>query len=365
MKAGLVIYGDLETPTGGYLYDRMLVRHLRARGDRVEVISMPHRRAGTGLLDNLDPRLLRRLLELDAEVLLEDELNHPSLCLLNERFRRSSEMPIIPIVHHLSWVAERNPCRAARSRILEQRYLRTADGFIFNSWATRCSVLELVPGAEGAVAHPGRDHIAPLACSREGREGPLTVLYLGNIMPHKGLDVLVRAIAKLPRSAVRLDVVGAALDTEYLLSVGHVVAAEGLGEVVRFHGRLAEKEKVEMMCSADVLVMPSYHEGYGLVIVEAMAAGLPVIAPASGGAREIISDRREGFLCEGGDEEGIAGNLRALINPSLRAEMSACARARFEHLPTWETEMERARAYLERIVGQSPKNVGRNGRYYH
>jgi len=352
MKVGVVLYGDLDTPTGGYLYDRMLVRHLRSKGDLVEVISLPPRKAGAGLLDNLDARLLQRMLELDAEVLLQDELNHPSLCLLNERYHRSSDTPIVSIVHHLSCLAERRACHAARSRVLEQRYLRTADGFIFNSWATRDSVRALAPGAEGTVAHPGKEHAVPCPDRPPRRDGPLTVLYLGNILPHKGLDVLVRAVASLPPSSVRLEVVGAPLDTSYLLAVGHLIVAEGLGDVVHFHGHVGDEAKDEMLRTADVLVLPSYHEGYGLVLVEAMAAGLPVIAPASGGAREVITHGREGFLHRGGDEEGIAGSLRALLDVSIRAEMSARARRRFESLPSWETEMNRARDYLLGIVGQ-------------
>jgi glycosyltransferase involved in cell wall biosynthesis len=317
----------------------------------VEVISIPTRPPGVGLRDNLDPRLLRRLLELDADVLLQDELNHPSLCLLNERLRRSSGLPIVPIVHHLSCLAERRPSRAARHRAMERRYLSSADGFIFNSWATRSSVRALVPGAEGAVAHPGKEHVVPGVRSAP-RSGPLRVLYLGNILPHKGLDVLVRAAALLPPSSVRLDVAGAALDPDYLLTVGRLVASAGLAPSARFHGRLEDRERDELMLRSDVLALPSYHEGYGLVLVEAMAAGLPVIAPASGGAREIVTHGREGFLVRGGDTEGIASALRELLDPGRRAEMSARARRRFDRLPSWSTEMERARAYLLGLVAE-------------
>jgi glycosyltransferase involved in cell wall biosynthesis len=292
-------------------------------------------------------------MELDADVLLQDELNHPSLCLINERFRRSSDIPIVSIVHHLTCLAERRPSRAARHRVLEQRYLRSVDGFVFNSWATRGSVRSLVPDADGAVAHPGKEHVAPDVSSRRDLDGQLRVLYLGNILPHKGLDVLLRAIASLPRSSACLDVVGAPLDPAYLLAVGNVVASGGLGDVVRFHGRLSNAERDKVMRSCDVLVLPSYHEGYGLVIVEAMASGLPVIAPASGGAREIVSHGREGYLVGGGDTEGIANGLRSLFDPALKATMSERARRRFDRLPSWRTEMERARAYLLGMANES------------
>ena len=83
MRLGLVVYGSLDTVSGGFLYDRQLVRHLRSRGDEVEVISIPWRPYARGLLDNLSPALFKRLSRAAFELLLEDELAHPSLFRLN------------------------------------------------------------------------------------------------------------------------------------------------------------------------------------------------------------------------------------------------------------------------------------------
>ena len=85
MRVGLVIYGGLETVSGGYLYDRMLVRHLRARGDSVEIVSLPWRDYARHLGDNLSAALYRRLRDGAWDVLLQDELNHPSLVAVNRR----------------------------------------------------------------------------------------------------------------------------------------------------------------------------------------------------------------------------------------------------------------------------------------
>ncbi len=87
MRIGLVIYGSLEIVSGGYLYDRKLVEHLQAQGEQVEIMALPWRSYTRHLTDNFSGALYRRLRKTGLDVLLQDELNHPSLFLLNHRLR--------------------------------------------------------------------------------------------------------------------------------------------------------------------------------------------------------------------------------------------------------------------------------------
>src|SRR5512146_736280 len=93
MKVGLVIYGSLDTLSGGYLYDRKLVEYLRSRGDTVEIISLPWRNYPTHFVDNLSFKLPGNL-----DLLIQDELNHPSLIFANQG---KHPYPILSLVHHL------------------------------------------------------------------------------------------------------------------------------------------------------------------------------------------------------------------------------------------------------------------------
>ena len=93
MKIGLIIYGSLDTVSGGYLYDRKLVESLRKRGDQVEIISLPRRNYAAHLTDNFHFRLPRGF-----DLIIEDELNHPSLLEAN---RREHSHPIVSLVHNL------------------------------------------------------------------------------------------------------------------------------------------------------------------------------------------------------------------------------------------------------------------------
>ena len=144
MRFGLLIYGDLADQSGGYLYDRKLVDHLGANGHTVDLISLPWRSYVRHLGDNLNAALFHRLHNLDVNLLLQDELNHPSLFDLNPRLRAEVKYPIISIVHHLR-SSEQHPWPLLPLyRTVERRYLASVDGFIFNSATTQRVVQEFI-----------------------------------------------------------------------------------------------------------------------------------------------------------------------------------------------------------------------------
>ena len=132
MKIGLVIYGSLEIQTGGYFYDRMLVDHLQNKGEYIDIISVPLGSYFKHIIDNYSS-LYRKLLTANYDILLEDELNHPSLFLINHRLKKRVDYPILSIVHHLSYSAESNTIKKFLYGILEKKYLTSIDGFVFNS----------------------------------------------------------------------------------------------------------------------------------------------------------------------------------------------------------------------------------------
>src|SRR5512136_3108376 len=166
MRIGLVIYGRLDSLSGGYLYDRKLVAHLQKQGDSVEIISLPWRNYLLHLKDNFSFKLFRRLADLQVDLLLQDELNHPSLFILNQHLRRQIDYPIVSIVHHLR-INEAFPEWQSRIyRMIEQHYLFGVDGFIFNSLTTCREVDSLhiesnVRRRPSLIAYPGGDHLNP------------------------------------------------------------------------------------------------------------------------------------------------------------------------------------------------------------
>lgn len=349
MHVGLAVYGDLEPRSGGYLYDRRLVEGLRARGDRVDVVSLPETSYPRCFGHNLSGRLKREL-ERPFDVLLQDELCHPSLAGLNRRLDR--KYPIVSIVHHLRANETTGPERHL-FRAVERAYLSTVDAVVCNSRPTRAAVSRLA-SVPGVVAWPGGDRFGSYpsddAIVKRAREEPFEVVFVGNQIPRKGLDSLVRGLSEV-EADWRLTVVGGETDPTYAQEVRTLVNENGLADRVGFTGRLEDEALAERFASAHLLAVPSVHEGFGIVYLEGMAFGLPALATTSGGASDVVTDGETGYLVDPGDANAIARAVGECASDRDRlVELSLAARRRFERHPTWDGMAGRIRSFLETRV---------------
>jgi glycosyltransferase involved in cell wall biosynthesis len=344
MRIGLLIYGTLETLSGGYLYDRRLVEHLQSKGDEVEIVSLPWRNYLRHLGDNFSGSLYTRLKELQVDLLLQDELNHPSLFWLNRRLQNQVSYPIIAIVHHLR-SSEMHPTPIkSLYRWVERRYLDTVVGFIYNSRVTRQTVEKTIgKKSPGVVVYPGRDHLDPQISKnqvilRAHGPGPLHLLFLGNVIPRKGLLFLLKALNRLPKDNWQLNVVGSLqVDPAYVRRVRRYIEKQALCDNIKLSGRLDAEELKEQMTQSQVLAVPSSYEGFGIAYLEGMGYGLPAIASTEGGACEIVNHGQNGFLVEPGDDMSLSRLINELhYDRDLLGKMSQAARQYYLNHPTWK-----------------------------
>ncbi len=355
MRVGLLIYGSLETVSGGYIYDRMLVEHLCRQGDQVEVISLPWHSYARHLAHNFSWTLYRRLRRASLDALLQDELNHPSLFWLNRRLRPRVRYPILAIVHHLRCSEARPAWQNSLYRWVERRYLASVDGFIFNSRTTKAAVEGVLGTSKPTtVAYPGADRLCldvtpDQVTGRARSPGPLRILFFANLIPRKGLHTLVDAVSRLPQDGWRLDVVGSLeVDPAYVRAVRRQIEQTGVTDQVTLSGFLPDVQLADRLAGGHVLCVPSSYEGFGIVYLEGMGAGLPAVASDAGAAREIITHGRDGFLVPPGDAASLAHHIGTLIDDRERlARMSLAARQCYLAHPTWTQSAERIRHFLK------------------
>lgn len=353
MRAGLVIYGSLDTLSGGYLYDRMLVRALMADGWEVEIYALPWRDYAQHLGDNLRRSWVERLRTADVDVMIQDELNHPSLVWINRRLRCRTHYRTVSLVHHLR-ASEEHPAVLRRLyRSVERLYLNSVDGVIANSQTTLAAVRAVSGAAQPAlVAYPAADHLPAAPAPRLNDAGPLRVLFVGNLIPRKGLHTLLAGLAQVPQPLWQLTIIGRPdVDPGYTKQILAQVAALGTGAPIELSGRVADDTLAAAYASHDLLAVPSSYEGFGIVYLEAMKSGMPVIASTAGAAHEIVTDGVDGFLVRPGDAPAIATLVDRLARDRTQlAQLRHAARARYARHPTWAQSMATVSQWLAEQV---------------
>lgn len=345
MHIGLVIYGSLDTLSGGYLYDRKLVEYLRSQGDRVEIISLPWRSYAAHLMDNFHFKLPENL-----DILIQDELNHPSLIMAN---REKHPYPVVALVHHLRCSELRPSWQNAFYRVVEKQYLNSVDGFIFNSLTTQGVVNKLLKQQKpGVIGYPPTDRFgAPLSedeIAERAKRETFRILFLGNVMYRKGLHTLLNALACLSPLPYTLDVVGSlTTEPDYTKQIQQFITSNNLSSFVFLHGSLDQQPLIEKLKHAHVLAVPSSYEGFGIVYLEGMGFGLPAIGTTAGAAGEIIEHGKTGFLITPDDSKSLTEHIKTLMEDrATLTRLSLNARARYLRQPSWTETAGNIRQFL-------------------
>lgn len=176
-------------------------------------------------------------------------------------------------------------------------------------------------------------------CNKLTLEGDPVILYLGALTTRKGIDILFQAIAALRSELpnMKLHLVGGGTMLSYFQ---HLVENRGICRYVVFHGRVPDVMVPIYYKSADFCVFPSRHEPFGIVALEAMASGIPIIASNIGGLGEIITNGQDGLLFKPGDADALSKAILALNKDSdLRRKLSQTALKTVERY-SWEVVAE-------------------------
>ncbi|MER3388585.1 MAG: glycosyltransferase family 4 protein [Microcella sp.] len=333
--AAFAIPGDIATLTGGYVYERRLLESLRALGREVR-----HVRLGASFPDPTDADVADTVAQLtalgeDTPIILDGFISGAmptqSLALVHA--------PLIAVVHHpLALEKGLDDERRARLHRTERDNLALIEHVLVPSPHTAAMLTEhyAVPGERITVVRPGTD--APLGPGAP--EQPPLILSVGIQHPRKGHDVLLAALAQLPDRPWRAVIVGSSWHPEHAAQLARQHAALGLGDRVRFAGRVDAAELSGLYRSATVFALATRYEGYGIVFDEALAHGLPIVSCAVGAVPDTVP-ADAGVLVPAEDPSALAAALTAVLtDPVHRARLAVAAARAGAALPRWRDAAE-------------------------
>jgi glycosyltransferase involved in cell wall biosynthesis len=328
VRIAFVTVGDTNRLTGGYLYNARVISVVRGMGVVVEEIvpcgASPEEQEEAadrlGLL--LDPS--------EFDVIVVDALARivcePHL----DRWRE--ERPVVAMVHELPSVADED----ASSREHEEPLLRSERLISVSDHGRSVLKDRGVPDARIRVVPPGSDRLPRNDADPVSRDGEVHALCVSQWIPRKGILDLVRAWTLRERPDATLELVGETdADSAYAACVHAAIAAERDASIT-VSGPVDDAALAAAYAAADLFVLPSRYEGYGVVYAEALAHALPVIACETGPVPELVGED-SALLVPPRDVEALSEALDLLINDAdLRDRMSAAARRRALVLPRWE-----------------------------
>jgi glycosyltransferase involved in cell wall biosynthesis len=259
----------------------------------------------------------------------------------------AQRLRLVALVHHpLAMESGLSPGTTAELEISERTALSAALKVVVTSRQTAMALGAYdVNPTKIAVVEPGTDP-APLAHGSGGQT--LHLLCVAAIVPRKGHALLLSALTALRDRPWQLTCVGSLLrDPATVAQLKKHLTHCGLTSRVHFVGDVTDADVSRAYDEADLFVLASHHEGYGMAVAEAIAHGLPVIATRTGAIENLVGTNA-GLIAPLGDRAALTTALsRALDDPVLRNQLAAGARVRRKELPSWENACSRMNALLE------------------
>ena len=360
----VVVPGDLDARTGGYGYDRRIIAGLRDRGSTVNVLRLdgsfptPTAAARAHASD-----VLARIP--DGSLVLVDGLALGALPV--EAEHEAGRLRVVALVHHpLAAETGIDPALATALEISERRALAAVRSVVVTSRATavkladygvtenRITVVE--PGTDRAPLARGSHHVGRVLLdpaagggSEKTRPADVSLLCVATLTPRKGYGLLLSALTAIPQRNWRLTCAGSLdRDPPTVTRLRVQLQTSGLEDRVSLAGDMDEAALGALYDRADLFVLPTLYEGYGMAVAEALARGLPVVSTSTGAISALVGDDA-GIIVPPGDLPALTNALsRVLGDPDLRGRLAAGACRVRDRLPTWETAAAAMAQALER-----------------
>ena len=334
----LIVAGDPAQRTGGYIYDAQIVSALRDQGWDIDVVGLAGRfpdadaEASAALAQALESLPEHAAVVIDGLAMgaLPDVVT-----------QHAQRLDITALLHHpLGDELGLNEADQQRFHRSELTALAPVARIIVTSHFTARRLPELAAlyamplKADVTVVEPGvaQAPISPAAAPGE----TLRLLCVATLTPRKGQDILVQALAGVAGDHWQCDCYGGARDPAFTQRVQQLIEQNGLQSSMQLHGECGSETLEAAYRSAHALVLPSWYEGYGMVVTEALAHGLPVITTTGGALRDTLPEGA-GLSVEPGDSAALQDALNCFCHDAeLRQQLRHGAAQARDALSDWQ-----------------------------
>lgn len=342
-----IVPGRLDQRTGGSIYNRRMVETLRTLGWAVTVVEL------AGAFPDPDAAAETAAAEAFGSIpagslVLVDGL---AFSVLPEVVEAHRDRVILVAVVHLPVAAAFgiDAARAARYETVERRALAAAQSIVVTgpgAWPLLARYP--LPADRVSMVEPGTDP-GPLAQGSAG--GTVQLLSVASVHPGKGHDLLLAALEPLRHVDWELTCAGSLTrDPSFVERLRGQAGQTGLADRIHFIGDVPAERVAACYAVADVFVLATQQETYGMAVAEALARGLPVVSAAAGAIADLVG-QDAGLVVPIGDREALTDALRSVLtNPEMRRQLAAGARQRRAALPTWAMAAAKLSGVLERAA---------------
>ena len=342
MQVSLLVPAPFDTISGGYSYDRRMVEGLRALGHAVQVVELAGRHPHP---DDTALKAARTALAAtppEARIVI-DGLALPAFAPLVDVL---AARQAVGLIHHPTALEHgnagemRDALHAAEQAIFPRLARLIATSALT---AQRLAPEFCVDPARIGVVEPGTDP-APRSA---GSGGPgCAILSIGTLVPRKGHDVLLRALATLPDLDWTLTIAGAPRDAVHAKGLRVLAEQLGIHKRVTFAGEVTDAALDALWRGADLFALATHWEGYGMAAAEALAHGVPVAITAGGAIADVVPVAA-GVVSPPGNVASLGRGLRrAIFDTDLRAQMAEAAWQAGQSLPRWH---DRAASFAQEL----------------
>lgn len=359
MPSLIAVVGDVQDGrTGGEQYDARLIQAAEVAGLQVQQLTWSD--AISDVLLRLPVlwrlahawrslRLTFQLWRTSGDVLI-DVWAAPYL----QFWAKHTSRHILLMVHHLRGELE----QGERLKMAEKTLIQAASRILTVSQSSKTQIQ--------AYLDAQSSHNTPISIIPPGFTPPsiiendkaslddVSLLFVGHITRAKGVLDLVQAVASLDiKETWQLNIVGgASAEPKTKLQLQAMIKKHGLQDKLKLHGRVSNADLARLYADADVFVLPSYWEGYGIVFLEAMYVGLPVVSTTAGAIPEVVKHEETGLLVKAGDVDALQAALAMLItSPEKRKAYAKQAQVFAKQAPDWQAVEQNFQAWWNAYVG--------------